>query len=239
MDTIHSSTIEVRIIVDGRALPVYQKDGRFFIAGEAGKPYSIFVRNVRGERIEILESVDGRNVLQDEAASLSNHGMIVAPYRPWDNHGWRINDRETRDFVFSDPSAAIAAQATGSTQGVGVIGVAVFTEKRYQPLTRYDMPTLDSADWSVKSLASSSSRYAESQSLVSADLGTGMGASREDVIGHTTFGRVSSIPAYMIEIQYRSHAWLVEQGIINTSSYPSAFPTAFPGDDTGYGKYSK
>jgi len=118
MDTIRTSLVEVSVIVDGRNLPIYTKDARFFVAGEAGKPYRIFVRNLHHARIEILESVDGRNVLKDEAADYANGGMVIRAHSEWDNHGWRINDSETRDFVFGSPSESIAVASVWLTENI-------------------------------------------------------------------------------------------------------------------------
>lgn len=238
MNSIQDLWFEISIVIDGQRLPIYQKDGRYFIAGEAGKPYAIVVRNRGNRRIEILESVDGRNALQDEAASLGNRGMIVSGGHTWDNHGWRINDNETRDFVFGDPTSSIAAQATGSAANVGVIGVAVFAEK--QSFVGYTMRNVGAAagNWATTDSLDVGtirgvSNLAGSRSL-SADMGTGMGEARADSVGHTTFERASSTPAYSIEIQYRSMAWLIEQGIVGSS-----FPSAWPGSNTGYGQYIK
>jgi len=240
MDTIRTSLVEVSVIVDGRDLPIYTKDARFFVAGEAGKPYRIFVRNLHHARIEILESVDGRNVLKDEAADYANGGMVIRAHSEWDNHGWRINDSETRDFVFGSPSESIAVASGGDPSNIGVIGVAVFKEKSYRPTWSnwtYPDPVFRKGlnEQSFRSLYSANNTPTQdSAELDFADLGTGMGAAREDRIGHTTFERESRSPEYTLEIQYRSYAWLKDNGIIGYS-----YPSAFANDQTGYGKYTK
>jgi len=225
--------VDIAIAVDGLPLPIYEKNGRNWIAGEPGKAYAIVVRHRVSGRIEVLESVDGRDVLRDQLALLSNKGMIITG--EWTNHGWRIDDNTTRDFVFSDPASSIAAQATGSAENVGVIGVAIFTEKApvYRASASYSRASgqsvMDSAfrsEMTVKSLTGDMSR--------TADLGTGMGETRHDSVGHTVFERANVFPAAMVEIQYRSMAWLLENGIVNPQ-----LPSAWPGGDTGYGRYAK
>ena len=224
--------VDVAITVDGLPLPIYEKNGRNWIAGEPGKAYAIVVRHRTSGRIEVLESVDGRDVLKDQVASLSNKGMIIT--NEWTNHGWRIDDNTTRDFVFSDPGSSIAAQATGSVANVGVIGVAIFAEKApfYRASSQYSRASGQSVmgDLPVEDSAFSGITV---KSLSAADLGTGMGAARNDHVGHTTFERSSEYPT-MVEIQYRSMAWLLENGIVDPQ-----LPSAWSGGDTGYGRYAK
>lgn len=234
----------IGILVDGARLPIYYKDGRYFVAGEPGKAYAIEMLNPRGQRLEILESVDGRNVLKDEAASLFNSGMIVSPYQPWLNSGWRIDDDHVRQFVFGSPGESIAAQSTGSVGGVGVIGMAVFAEKAYRvtnSLSYTDKSYLPGSysrfDNSVRSLMGDREvKGAATPDSVSADLGTGMGAQVQDRVGHTTFVRESSLPLFKVEIQYRTAGWLEAHGIL---THEPNFPSAWPDSPTGYEKYAR
>ena len=219
---------KVAVVVDGVRQRIYRQGERYFVAGEPGKAYAIEVINPGNRRIEVLESVDGRDVLKDQAASLSNSGMVIGAWATWRNVGWRLNDNEVREFKFGSPEGSVAVQATGSAAGVGVIGVAVYTEKRQEPkywvtysgsnlaMSR-GFPTLDSVG-EVKSLARG------------ADLGTGMGATVQDHVGHTTFERASGVST--VEIQYRTLGWLRDHGILS-EEYPSAWPSG----STGYERY--
>lgn len=237
----------VSISSGGQKLRIYQKEGRYFVAGEPGQPYAIEVYNPKGQRIEVLESVDGRNVLQDEPASFANRGMIVSPHSLWRNGGWRIDDDHVREFMFGSPSESIAAQATGSAGGVGVIGIAIFTEKPYRvTYSSYNSSWNKGASFRSSWSSESSVRGLSGQATASgdegqatsdyADLGTGMGDERADHVGRTTFERIGPIPHYTVEIQYRTHAWLVAHNII-TEEY--GYPSAWPGGTTGYQKYVK
>lgn len=243
MEAIYNYPITVSILVDGRPLPIYEQGGRHFVEGVPGAHYVIrVVPQIYSGRLEVLESVDGRDVLKDQAASLSSAGMVISG--PWDNHGWRINDNEVRDFVFGSVADSIAAQA-GQPANVGVIGVAAYREKQREYFTGASTFTLSSAtykdsgamagsDVHYRSLsADRSANEGQATSSLSADMGTGMGAARADSVGHTTFTRDGRVAR--IEIQYRSHEWLLAQGIISNVTYPSAFPSG----DTGYEKYVK
>ncbi|HTM18985.1 MAG TPA: hypothetical protein VL172_00700, partial [Kofleriaceae bacterium] len=44
---------------DGRAMPVYQQGGRFYIMGTTGQRYTIHVTNPTARRVEAVLSVDG------------------------------------------------------------------------------------------------------------------------------------------------------------------------------------
>jgi len=234
MNFIRNHLIEVKIIVEGQALDVYHKDNRYWVAGTPGKHYSIVTTKIGGGgRIECIQSVDGSNVLDDEPASFKNGGMVF--YHVWENHGWRINDSDVREFVFADPADSIAAQAAGSVANVGVIGIAAFTEKSFMPL-RGDNYQIKGGSFSRASgLVNESAvrSFASADSVP--DLGTSMGQLRRDEVGHTTFERSSSHPAVIVEIQYRTREWLVENGIVGPS-----LPSAWPDNDvTGYGRYVK
>lgn len=228
MGYIGNSLIEIAVLVDDKPLQIYNVDGVHWIAGVPGKPYVIRVRNLSGGRLNVLESVDGRDVLHDKPASYKNMGMVITG--TWDNRGWRLDDNRVREFVFGDPSESIAARATGSTANVGVIGIAYFTEAvRYMASSAYSA-TIDMMG--VKSFAVS--RGAGGQSL--SDLGTGIGEEHQDRVGHTHFERATTEPARVYEIQYRTREWLVANGIIGDGL--ENLPSAFPGETTGYEKYS-
>lgn len=254
--------IALSVQVEGKPATIYQKDGRYFIEGEIGKRCAIAVANNSGRRIEVVESVDGRDVLRDAAASLSAGGMIVPSFSRWVNSGWRLNDSQVAEFVFGNPGGSVAAQATGDTVTVGVIGAAVFEEKqRSYTLTTSGIYRDRSADWGrikgphyeseVMYGGSTSDSYfgsavtdsieethvsslSATSKSASPDLGVGMGAVKADHIGHTTFERASNAPAVVVEIQYRSRQWLLDNGVIAETP---AFPTAFSDNPTGYAKY--
>jgi hypothetical protein len=62
---------------DGRALPVYQKDGRHYIEGVPGHEYAVRIRNVTGARVLVVTSVDGVNVVSGDTASPSQSGYVL------------------------------------------------------------------------------------------------------------------------------------------------------------------
>lgn len=249
MSELGDAYCNVEILIDGIPQPIYTVNGQNWVEAIVGKPYEILVSRgyLSTGRIEVVESVDGRDVLRDQVASRKNPGIVIQS--TWRNTGWRIDDNHVRLFMFTDPSESIATQATGSQANVGVIGVAVYNEKSYprtysntvpSPWARPDRIRYDRIDvYTLAAEYSSSASFAADSAIPEAkslsDVGTGMGAEIESHVGHTSFERAQELPNGIIEIQYRTREWLVVNGIIKPS-----MPSAWPGEgDTGYGRYVK
>ena len=121
---------------DGRSLEVYSKDGRSYVIGEPGHEYAVRIRNNSGERILAVTSVDGVNVISGETASPDQSGYVIYPYGSVEIAGWRKSMERTAAFYFTDLGDSYAAR-TGRPFNVGVIGVAVFRERRQPPISYY------------------------------------------------------------------------------------------------------
>jgi hypothetical protein len=118
----------------GATLPVYTAaDGQRYVAGRPGARYGITLRNLRRERILVVMSVDGVNVLTGATAGWDQDGYVLAPLASGQIAGWRKSDREIAAFEFSAPGDSYAAR-TGRPLDLGVIGLAVFGERRPEPL---------------------------------------------------------------------------------------------------------
>lgn len=209
----------VSISVNGAQMPIYEHNGRFFVEvkPDAKVVINVLNRSLQGERIEVLQSVDGRNVLLDEPASLTMGGMVVAFGTTWQNRGWRIDDAHVREFVFTQQVLdAVAVQATGLTANLGVIGAAVYEEKILRHSVSSERGTL--------------------KGIGAADGGMGMGDERIDRVGRTKFDRLTREPRAVVEIHYRTRRTLVAMGINVIGADENDFPPAFDGG-TGYGKF--
>lgn len=226
-------------------------------------PYAIRIRNLRTGRIEVITSVDGRNTLKDEAASsASNTGLVMGSYSSYDFAGFRQNDNEVSRFVFCDPGKAVATQATGSTENVGVIGIAAYRERDHRPFFGAVRTGGASAgdDWTppvtyrsgskglslgsgggfeTRGLSASNATYDSAPVAMAGPmaqgLGTGMGETVSDRVGRTSFTREG--PSDIIEIRYNTEENLRAAGVIG--SLEETGPRAFPADDTGYSKYER
>jgi hypothetical protein len=117
----------------GASLPVYFHGGQYWVAGKPGARYAISLCNKTGERLLAVTSVDGINVLSGANAAWGQTGYVFARHSCYDVSGWRKSDSEVAAFEFSASSDSYA-QLTGRPQELGVIGVALFRERRPEPV---------------------------------------------------------------------------------------------------------
>lgn len=218
-------TFYAEVLIGGAPQPLYQRaDGRCFVAGVPGTAYTVRVASVTGGRVEVVASVDGRHVLDDEPADPYRCRGLVAS-GAYEFKGWRVSASETRAFTFADPEASVAVAATGSASNVGVIGLAVHRERRATWTAAYDsLP--------VAAASAGPATYATRGLTRSADLGTGMGAAQHDPVGRTDFTRDGYGPD-ILAIGYATEDALRAMGLL-----VPADPDPFPGaGQTGYAKY--
>jgi hypothetical protein len=231
-------TIEVSVLVDGVEQPLYRRpwDGKIFVAGMLGQVYTLRVKNLTSGRIEVINTVDGRHTLDDEPGdSQRNRGLVFSSHSTGAFTGWRISDQRTREFIFGSPERSIAAQATGSTENVGVIGFAVYREK----FSGYGFGDEVYRGGGLESFSATRGATkggpatfgGESYATRGGSLGTSMGASQDDRVGRTTFTRDGVDPDVLV-IGYETEQVLREQGVI-----APAEANPFPGAQTGYAKY--
>src|SRR5688572_26204403 len=220
---------------EGRALPIYERDGRFYVAGEPGHEYLIRLRNGSHGRVLAVPSVDGVNVISGETAAPDQTGYVLGAYEGMEILGWRKSMERTAAFFFTKLKNSYAAR-TGRPNDVGVIGVAVFRER---------MPEPEPCCWPMRPFsgaaedAAGSTRSAQPEEAASPPsvqrrrdekLGTGHGRSEHSIVSYTDFERAGSQPDEVITIYYDSYKNLQAQGIIPSSRfYGERRPDAFPG----------
>jgi hypothetical protein len=129
----NASGYEVQVLVDGSPAPSFWHDGESYVLGHTGERYTIRVVNHSGRRIEAVVTVDGRDVVDGKAGDFRNkRGYLVPAWGQVDIDGWRLSESHAAAFRFSAVADSYAAR-TGNAREVGVIGVAVFPERVYQP----------------------------------------------------------------------------------------------------------
>lgn len=114
----------------GIPLPSFLHLGSLYFAGQQGERYDLRLTNNTGERVEVVITVDGRDVISGELGNFKKQrgyvldawGSVVVP-------GYRQSLDQVAAFRFSDLSGSYTA-LRGSPEHAGVVGVAVFTEKR-------------------------------------------------------------------------------------------------------------
>ena len=119
-------------------LPTYKtwtSDGRRFVVGKQDATYSIVLKNRCKSRLEVVLSVDGLDVIDGKKAAFSKRGYVIAPDETLEVKGWRTSPETVAQFTFSTVAGSYANLSTGEHRNVGVIGLAVFTEKGVDPWT--------------------------------------------------------------------------------------------------------
>jgi hypothetical protein len=113
----------------GATLSTYYAGGEYWVAGTPGHRYAVEVHNRSGGRLLAVTSVDGVNVLSGASAGWDQAGYVFDAGERYQVTGWRKSNAEVAAFVFTDLPNSYAAR-TGRPENVGVIGVAVFRERR-------------------------------------------------------------------------------------------------------------
>ncbi|MEP6722608.1 MAG: hypothetical protein ABJA77_14270 [Variovorax sp.] len=251
--------VDVQDRDSGETLPVYTAaDGQRYVAGRPGARYGITIRNLRRERILVVMSVDGINVLNGQTAGWNQDGYVLGPLDAGQIAGWRKSDREIAAFEFTAPADSYASR-TGRPLDLGVIGVAVFSERRPEPRP-VPPPVMQSAPTQDRAAANKAAAPAEAEAAAPAPaapagslgagaasdaapsplarrersamaeqkLGTGHGQREESVITHTRFERARNTPDEVIALRYDSRANLIRMGVIPDPDERVARPRAFP-----------
>jgi hypothetical protein len=213
----------------GRALPTFQHKGRTFVLGEKGQRYLLRVRNGSGKRVEVVASVDGRDVVDGNPSALDKRGYLVDPYGELTVDGFRLGLESVAAFRFSSVSRSYAARM-GDARDVGVIGVAIFPEREQPPIRRWSEDELarnegkKSADRGAASEAPSAAEPpSASRSPAPAPgapraesrpgLGTEFGEEHASAVREVPFERASTSPAALLSVRYDDRAGLARLGI--------------------------
>jgi hypothetical protein len=235
----------------GRTLPVYWHEGRAYVVGRPGNEYQVIVRNSIGEDLLAVVSVDGLNVMNGQPANPRQSGYIISSWSRLEVKGWRKSLEDVAAFYFTTLGDSYAGR-TGRPANVGVIGVALFQRKRYEPPPE---AAADPSPYRTQPFArersdSKSETYNEAQRApklaqdssgvattpppaASAPLGTGHGRREESRMQWVAFDRASDTPVETIAIYYDSYRNLVAQGVLQQPMGrrdPNPFPTAFTPD---------
>jgi hypothetical protein len=238
----------------GDGLAVYPYRGQHYIAGRPGSRYAIRITNRTGERVMAVMAVDGVNIISGQTASWSQSGYVLAPWQSYEITGWRKSDQEVAAFEFTSLPDSYAAR-TGRPNDVGVIGVAVFTERvrwtppppppSVVPMPAPEMNRQESrrsegesaprdamADKKSEPLASSAAgamaKPAQPAPAPAERLGTGHGARETSYVSNTEFERSTVRPVELIALRYDRYENLARAGIVPQYGWADPSPRPFP-----------
>jgi hypothetical protein len=148
----------LEVLVDGAPARSFDFSGETYVLGESGHRYVLRIRNRTARRVEAVVSVDGLDVIDGKPGDFAHkRGYLVDAYGYVDVDGWRISTREAAAFRFA-PIADSYAAKSGSAREVGVIGVAVFPERRAAPPRAWVAPEPRASDAAPARLGMSESK---------------------------------------------------------------------------------
>ena len=118
---------------NGQWVECHALRGRRFAVGDTGERYEVVVKNDARRSVEVLVSVDGLDVIDGGPASLKKRGYVLAPFEIIAVDGFRTSSATVAAFRFGSVFESYGRRRHGNTVNAGIIGVAVFEEKRGAP----------------------------------------------------------------------------------------------------------
>jgi hypothetical protein len=159
-------------------------------AALVGKEYSIRLANRTDERIKVVVSVDGLNVLFKHPVrgrAAEDVGFVLGPRKTQVVAGWQVDGDEGQRFVFS-PGEWSEGQAADARQ-IGIIEVHVYRE-----LKHWTLPGTEEQEAAPSGGSAQGARRPP--------VGTGAGEDFENEVQRVHFRPASDEPATRAVIQY-------------------------------------
>lgn len=114
------------------ALPAALFGGSLYYAGQDGQQYAIRIANNTALRVEVVVTVDGRDVVSGALGDYrKQRGYIIEPFGQIVVDGFRQSLEQVAAFRFSGLGDSYTA-LQGTPQHAGVIGIAVFEERNHR-----------------------------------------------------------------------------------------------------------
>lgn len=131
--------ISVEVQVGGRWVALHQAPDaweKHYFEAKRGQTYALRIRNRTADRIGVLVSVDGLNVVSGERSYL----QADEPMYVLDGHesatlrGWRTSLEQVREFVFVDEERSYANRTGLANGDMGWVRVLAFEERSHYKL---------------------------------------------------------------------------------------------------------
>ena len=127
------SLVSVSVEVAGQPATLYPASdgsGRYYVEARKGCQYLVRLNNRSGERLGVVLTVDGLNVISGTRDHGPGRMYVLDPWRHATVQGWRTSLDEVRRFTFVDEEASYSARAGKANSKMGWIEVSVYREKR-------------------------------------------------------------------------------------------------------------
>lgn len=221
-------------VVSGReVLPIFTLKGRSYLLGTEGLSYVLEIENRTDERIEVVVSVDGRDVITGAEADFRKHrGYVLGGKEKIPVEGFRRTLDAVAAFEFSSIEESYASKM-GDDGNVGVIGLAVFREQP-RPVDETPVEIAQAKRREAPSAARSLSAQGEAAQEDRA-LGTKYGDTVDSTAEIVPFVRMNSTdPQEILVLYYDDRAGLEQVGVVfpeDGADGPSGDigPDPFPG----------
>lgn len=228
---------------DGGDFPSFRHGGEAWIAGAEGERYNLRLQNHSPERVEVVVSVDGRDVISGRLGDYAKQrGYVIDPFDVLIIEGYRQSLDAVAAFRFADLSESYSARM-GTPVHVGVIGVAAFAEKvrrrrRKNPIAPIEgepFPGEDAAAPIPPATVVSGAERARARAEKSGDGADMSWAAPEQPnqlgteYGESTFAPVEEVkfrrkhkkkPDQLLVVRYDSMAGLRERGVVFDDAPP-------------------
>ena len=198
----------------GMPLPAFVHRGGTHVLGAAGQRYRVRVRNDSPRRVEVVVSVDGRDVIDGGPSSLDKHGYVVDPHGEAIIDGYRLSESAVAAFRFGTVDRSYAA-LEGDARDVGVIGVAVFPERRPRRIALPESapPELRERSAGAGVQTRSEEAPASAKAAPRPGLGTTFGEEHDSRVHRVAFARESARPEVVLKLRYDDRPGLLAAGV--------------------------
>jgi hypothetical protein len=114
----------------GAPLRSFVKGGTVYVLGYMGERFNVRIQNDGDERVAAVLSVDGRDAVSGGVGNYGRQrGYLVPAHGSVVVEGFRQSLSDVAAFRFTRPASSYSSRM-GTPENVGVVGVAIFPERR-------------------------------------------------------------------------------------------------------------
>jgi hypothetical protein len=127
------SLVRLSLAVCGETAPLYPArdgSGRYYLEARRGCAYTVSLENRTGDRLGVVLTVDGLNVISGQRDAGRGRMYVLEPWGETSVSGWRASLDEVQRFTFVDERASYAARSGKANSRMGWIEAAVYRERR-------------------------------------------------------------------------------------------------------------
>lgn len=236
---------EACVLVNGRSVTEVNHNGLTYIEGRSGSNYVLQFSNKSSERIMVVPSVDGLNVIDGNLCGTESPGYLIERYSSIVIPGWKVDGTTAAKFQFRPRDGSTYTEMMGQSQeNQGVIGFMVFTEKAKSyatpvyntksPLTPYFDYTHYNYSNNYNEITSKSTVVRDV--LVGSEIGTGFGEATKFNTHTVDFIKNSPFPISTLVMYYDTIQGLKKRGVPCHKFFKtySEEPNPFPGSPSIY-----